>query len=104
MPMSTNTQKLRVLRARTDHDLLVVVSRELNRAFALVGVATNRNSPLFSQAEKALGTAKGLLLRISGLSDGDRQSFESRMSELKGKLEQVPAHTNVHSYPASFAS
>ena len=36
--MSSNTQKLRVLRARTDHDLLVLIDRELDRGFALVDV------------------------------------------------------------------
>jgi len=51
--MLSNTQKLRILRARTDHDLLVVVSRELDRGLALVDSATSRNSPVFAQAVKA---------------------------------------------------
>ena len=56
--MSTNTKKLRVLRSRTDHDLLVLVQREIDRGLALVDVATTRNSPLFAQAEKAFATAQ----------------------------------------------
>jgi hypothetical protein len=102
--MSTNTQKLRVLRARTDHDLVVVVSRELDRGFALVHAASSKTSPLFAQAEKALATAEALLPRIFSLTDGDPLRFESRMKELRAKLEQVPAYANVRSYPASFAS
>ena len=102
--MSTNTQKLRVLRARTDHDLLVLVSRELDRALALVDLATTRNSPIFARAERAVGTAAALLPRISSLSEGDRLRFESRLKELRARLEQVPAYANVRSYPASFAS
>ena len=70
--MSTNTQKLRVLRSRTDHDLLVVVNRELDRGFAVVEVAASRNSTLFTQAQKAFTTAAALLSRIAGLSADDR--------------------------------
>jgi len=36
--MSERTQKLVALRSRTDHDLVVLVQRELDRAFALVDV------------------------------------------------------------------
>jgi hypothetical protein len=102
--MSTNTQKLRVLRTRTDQDLLVVVSRELDRGFALVDAARSRNSPLFAQAVKAYDTATALLFRISGLSDADRLRCESQVKELKIKLERVPVYANVRSCPASFAS
>jgi hypothetical protein len=102
--MSSNTEKLRVLRARTDQDLVVVVSRELDRGFALADAASSTNSPLFTRAEKALATAAALLPRIFGLSGGDRLRFESRVKELRARLEQVPAYANVRSYPASFAS
>jgi len=102
--MPTNTQKLRVLRTRTDHDLLLVVNRELDRGFAFVEVATTRNSPLFAQAMKAHEVARVLLPRIAGLSDADRLRHESRVKELKAKLEQVPLYANVRSYGAAVAS
>ena len=102
--MSTNTQKLRVLRSRTDHDLLALVRRELDRGFALVDVAASRNSPLFTQAEKALSTATALLPRISGLSQDDRLSSEETLKGLRSRLDQVPAYANVRPYPASVAS
>ena len=102
--MSTNTQKLRVLRARTDHDLVVVVSREIDRGLALVEVASFRNSSLFSQAEKACGTAAALLARVSSVSQEDRLRIGARLEELKARLQQVPVYPNARSYPAAFAS
>ena len=102
--MSTDTQKLRVLRARTDHDLLVLIQRELERGFALVDVATTRNSPLFAQAQKAFATATALLSRISGANDGERLRIEKQVKELGARLEQAPVCASMRSYPASFAS
>ena len=102
--MSSNTQKLRVLRARTDHDLLVVVSRELDRGLALVDAATTRNSPVFAQAVKAHYTATALLPRISGVSDDDRLRIEAKAAELGSRLEQVPVYATVRPFPAAVAS
>jgi len=102
--MSTNTQKLRVLRSRTDGDLLALVERQLNSGFTLVDAAPSRQSPVFAQAEKAYATATILLSRIAGLSDADRQRCESRIKELKGRLEQVPLYANVRPYTAAVAS
>ncbi len=102
--MPTDTQKLRVLRARTDSDLAVLVQRQIDRGFALVDAARSRQSPVFTQVEKAHATATVLLPRLSSLSDTDRQRFESRIKELKTRLDQVPLYANVRPYPASFAS
>lgn len=102
--MSTNTQELRVLRARTDFDLVVLVQREIDRGLALVNTTTTRNSPLFAQALKALGTAAALLPRISGLNQDDRLRIEGKVKELRSRLDQVPVYANVRSFPASVAS
>lgn|ERR1017187_3128109 len=102
--MPERTQKLVSIRHRTDQDLLVIVSRELDRGVTLAGMATTRNSPSFAQAEKAHATAMTFLSKIAGLSDGDRLEIESGLSELTIKLEQVPVYANVRSYPASIAS
>lgn len=102
--MSTNTQKLRVLRSRTDHDLLILVQRELDRGFALVDVATTRNSALFAQAEKAYQTANLLLPRISGLIEEDRQGIEAKVKQLRSRMDRVPVYANVRPCPASVAS
>jgi hypothetical protein len=102
--MSTNTQKLRVLRARTDSDLVVLLQRQLDRGFALVDAARSRQSPIFSQVEKAHATATVLLPRIASFSEADRLRFESRMKELEARLQQVPLYANVGSYTAAVAS
>jgi hypothetical protein len=102
--MTSNTQKLRVLRARTDHDLLLLVQREIERSCALADVVTSRNSPLFPQAEKAYQTAASLMPRISGLSQDDRLRLEAKVKTLRLALDRVPAFANVRAYPVSFAS
>ena len=97
--MGERTRKLLTLRARTDHDLLVLVNRELDRGSALVDAATTRNSPLFAQAEKAFATATAMLPRIAGLSADDRQRIEAKVEQLRSRLDEVPAYANVRSVP-----
>jgi len=102
--MSTNTQKLRVLRSRTDHDLLVLVSRELDHGITMTDVMTTRNSPLFAQARRSYETATSILPRISGLSQDDRLRIEAKVKELRARLDQVPVYANVRSFLVSVAS
>ncbi|HUI54343.1 MAG TPA: hypothetical protein VLY04_05205 [Bryobacteraceae bacterium] len=98
----SRTQKLITLRARTDHDLLILVNRELDRGFALLDAATTRNSPPFAQAEKAYQTAKVLSVKVLGLDD--RPEIEARLEKLRSRLDAVPACANPSAYPASIAS
>ena len=100
--MSERTQKLVSIRHHTDHDLQVLVSRELDRAFALLDVATTRTSPLFAQAEKTHETARTILPRIAHLTGGDRLHLDSRLKELRVRLDQVPTFARV--YMAAVAS
>jgi hypothetical protein len=102
--MSERTRKLVSIRHRTDHDLQVLVNRELDRGLALVDVTVSRNSPLFSQAEKAYDMARALLPRMSDLSEDDRLHLESRLKELRVRLDQVARFATVDRYPALFAS
>ena len=102
--MGERTRKLLTLRARTDHDLLVLVNRELDRGSALFDAATTRNSPLFAQAEKALATATAMLPRIASLSTDDRQRIEAKVEQLRSRMDGVPVYANVRSYRASVAS
>jgi hypothetical protein len=83
---------------------LILVQRELDRGFTLVDVAASRNSPLFAKALKAHQTAEAMLPRISDLSRDDRTRMESKLRDLRLRLEQVPAYANVRSYVTSFAS
>ena len=101
--MSDRTKKLVSIRHRTDHDLLILVSRELDRGFALLDVATAKTSPLFAQAEKAYHTVRAILPRIPDLSDSDRLHLESRLKELRVRLDHVPTFAKVDRYTASVA-
>jgi hypothetical protein len=83
--MSDRTRKLVSIRNKTDHDLLILVQRELDRGLTLVAVATTKTSPLFAQAEKAYNTATTILPRISGISQGDRLRIESGLKELRSR-------------------
>jgi len=102
--MPSDTQKLRILRARTDHDLLTVIDRELDRGFALLDGANSRTSPLFGQAERAISSATALLARISSISPEDRHRIETKATQLRSRLSQVPAAAAAWAFPASFAS
>lgn len=66
--MSDRTRKLVSIRHRTDHDLLVLVKRELDRGFALADVATTRTSRLLTQAARADETARALCLEFPVLT------------------------------------
>lgn len=101
--MSDRTKKLVSIRHRTDHDLMVLVSRELDRGLALVDVAATRTSPLFAKAEEAHDMARAILPRISDLSEGDRLRLESRLKELRSRLDQVATFARVERYTASVA-
>jgi len=102
--MSSNTQKLRIIRSRTDRDLLVLAQHELDRGCTLVNLATSNNSPLFAQAVKAHDSAAAMLREISGLTDSDRRQLESRVNALRSRLDAVPAYANLRGYQASAAS
>jgi hypothetical protein len=101
--MGERTRKLLTLRARTDHDLLILVNRELDRGFALLAVATARSSPFFAQAEKACAAATAMLPRIAVNAD-DRQRIEAKVQHLRSRLDELPTYANLRSYPASIAS
>lgn len=68
----------------------------------LADVATG-GTPLFAQAEKACDTARAILPRISDLSDCDRLRLESRLKELRVRLDQVATFAKVERYTASVA-
>ena len=102
--MSERNQKLVALRSRTDHDLVVLVQRELERCANLLHAATTRQSVLLAQAEKALSTATTLLPRICGVSQGDRLRIDAKAAELRSRLAQIPQYAKVQPYPAAVAS
>ena len=102
--MSGDTKKLAVLRARTDHDLVVLLQRELDRAFSLLAMGSGGGSPLVAQAQRSVARAAVLLPKISGLSQSERLKLESRLLELQCRLNQLPVFAKERCFPASVAS
>ena len=102
--MSSDTQKLRILRARTDHDLLVLVQQAVERGLNAAERATTKSSQFYIQAQKACETATMLLPRIANVSPDDRLRIETKMNQLRSRLDHVPAFANVKCFPASVAS
>ena len=102
--MASNVQKLRALRARTDHELLLLLRRELDRALALVDTATTRDSPSFTQAAQMFTAARVLVGTISAFMNGDRLRIERKLNALLSRLEEVPAYRTVWPYASSFAA
>ena len=102
--MSERTRKLVSIRHRTDHDLLVLVKREIDRGVTLVDLANTRHSPYFTQAAKAYESAAIWLSKIVGLSQDDQLRVEANLKVLRSKLDRVPALAQVERYPSSVAS
>src|SRR5215475_8365948 len=96
--MSTNTQKLRILRSRTDHDLIMLVRREIERGLMLVDSPIVRNSPRFVQAQRAISTAASLLPRISALTPDERVQMDAQIRQIRSRLDEVPLSAEVQSY------
>jgi hypothetical protein len=87
--MSERTQKLIALRARTDHDLLTLIERELDRCHTLINTETAPNSRVLDRAEQSLTAAKALLPRIAELNFSDRLRLEAKQEQLRTLLDQV---------------
>ncbi len=104
--MSARTEKLLALRAKTDHDLLVMINRELDRALELVSAANTRNSSVFAQAENAIGIAMTWLPTIGDWSQCDRLWIQAKLKvkRLRSQVRRVPASGSVVLYSPSFAS
>jgi hypothetical protein len=102
--MSTNTQQLQVLRSRTDDDLLVLVNRELDRGISAAQFAPDKSSQLCANAEKSLSSALALFPWLSDLGQNDRLRIESRIKELRYRLDHVSVYRTRRDYMASLAS
>jgi hypothetical protein len=102
--MSSNTQKLRIIRSKTDHDLLILLQHELDRGLAVANVAVTRNSPQFDQSQKAYETVVSLLSKIPAMEENDRLRLATRVNELRSRLDQVPTHANLRPFTVSVAS
>jgi len=102
--MSDRTRKLVALRNRTDHDLLLLVEREIERGLALAAVAGARSWQTHVQAARSYQTAKSLLPRICGLNENDQARMEGRLQQLRSLLDRGPGFDRVEGLPTSLAS
>ena len=85
----SKTAKLAALRGKTDHDLLILIGREVDRGIALANVASSKLSPMYRQAEGAYAKVKTLLPKIANLSGPESQRASARLKELRQALDQV---------------
>jgi hypothetical protein len=94
----SNTAKLAELRARTDRDLSVLLQRELDRALMLA----NGDPQFRANVENAYQLLNTLLLKSPDLCRGTK--IESKVRELRLKLDRIPPVARTQAHPASFAA
>jgi len=87
--------KLAELRARTDRDLVRILSADLERGLALANVAATWHSVFRAEAEAVYTRAKALLPRLSGVNAEETARLEARLKELGMALELVPGTMDV---------
>ena len=83
--------KLAELRARTDRDLLRILSADLERSLALANVAATNNSVFRRRAETTYRRTKTLLPRLSGLTPEEHARLEAKIKEVGMALDLAQA-------------
>ncbi|HWB85343.1 MAG TPA: hypothetical protein VG675_14465 [Bryobacteraceae bacterium] len=101
-PDAMKSLKLAELRARTDHDLLRLVARQVERSIALAGQADQKQSPAYLSAQTGYTRARRLLPVIYGLTSGQRNELTSRLQQLRLALETVPGGAVPVDLPKEF--
>lgn len=99
--MERHTKKLAQLRARTDRQVMELISARLDRGFACARVLAARESQAqaaavreFQQrAEDAWREAHHLLPALSGIAETDRADLLRRAETLREVLDQFAAET-----------
>ncbi len=90
-----------MLRSKTDHDLEILVLKELDRGLMTVTLAATKAHHLYAEAQKSYETAMALVPWI--WSDG-RQRIQDQGVRLRSRLDRVPGIPPTLKYPASFPS
>jgi len=83
--------KLAELRAKTDHQLLQVILRELDRALTMAKAAANKASPLYIRAERTYAKVRPLVSRVEAVSEDERAKLEAKLKEVQVALERAAA-------------
>ena len=86
----SGTSKLIELRRKTDRELWIVIQRDLDRSLLLANVIATKPSPLHEWAEKAYQWAKLMLTKLDGVPQDEQTLLESKLTELRAALDQVP--------------
>ncbi len=76
--------KFAILRAKTDRELVTVISHQLERGLRL---ARTDSAPR-TEAERAYAEAVLLLPRVYALPEAERRWLENRISELRAALDE----------------
>lgn len=85
---SPTPSKLGELRDKTDHQLYLVILRELDRALPMAKTAVSRESPLYVRAEKAYAKVKPLVPKV--VLDGDQKAhLDAKLKEVEAALTRA---------------
>ena len=98
----SKTAKLAALRGKTDHDLLILIEREVDRGIALANVASAKSSPMYRQAEAAYAKVKTLLPKTTDLGGPESRRANARLRELRLALDQVSDSTAADRKPGAW--
>ncbi len=90
MKMSELT-KLAILRAKTDRDLVAVITSQLERGLRLAEIGYGPRA----EAERAYTEAVLLLPRVYSLSEAERRRLETKVAELRQALDAQPPSPRV---------
>ncbi|HWB98623.1 MAG TPA: hypothetical protein VG672_18060 [Bryobacteraceae bacterium] len=88
--------KLAELRIKTDHDLVCVIRKEIERGVTLASVATSKQSPLYVRAENSYHRVELLLFKISNSSAADCAALRSELKAFRAALDTVPNVLKMH--------
>jgi hypothetical protein len=86
----SHTVGLQQLRDRTDRQLIVLIQRQVSDAYALTITYSNQNrDENLARAERCYRFAANFLPTITAISDGERSRLESRLGELRWRLDGI---------------
>src|SRR5579862_6087976 len=90
MTITPDAAKLIQLRAKTDRDLVIVISKDLDRGLVYASVVSSQDCSIYEKAERIHCEAVILLSMAYGLSNVERAAVEAKLDELRLALDQVP--------------
>ncbi len=83
-----HNDKLSSLRARTDHQLIALIRKDLVLGLSLAGQADAGER---MRAERAWSEARRLLPLVDGIGDSEREHLSAQLQQLRLALDRSPA-------------